>query len=777
MQENYPHLLFHRAEPTPERRTRPGRNFFSVDDPASHGRALSESLERAKTSSEENIGGYDERKLLRFEVQKGFDPEQLSKISEDIEFVSQEEDEVVLAFVNETALSAFEAKLSSLSSGEHVTYAQVLYALKGLDTWTPEKRKGWALRHSGFPENAPFFLDIELWPLESNVNQRERLCNSFEGWLTDFEIEQLDKVIQPGLLLYRVRCDLNKANKLLQHRDVRTVDLPPKYGLSMRFLQTDIQEFAQVLPPASDAPQVAVLDTGITAGHPLLQPAVQDARSFLDDADEFDKHGHGTLVAGIALYGDVEAAIQAQRFIPEIRLYSGCILDDAGESSSGLIENNVIAAVRKFHDDFGCKIFNISFGDLNKPYRGSHVRGLALTIDNLSRELGVLFVVSVGNAQDSLKTSSEWRSEYPEYLLEESWRLIDPAPALNAVVVGSIARYDQSFNSQRYTGDPAEIPIARKGQPSPFTRRGPSIGGAIKPDFVAYGGNYAVNTRADYLVRQGLGEISTCKDFSSGRVFSLDCGTSFAAPHITHLAAKLMGEYPSANVEQIRCMLAAQARVPDISQQLFSNPKDVLYVCGYGHVDTTGLFRSSENDVTLMVNDSILDGRHHFYEIYIPDDFTSNGRRMREISVSLAYTPVVRSTRINYRATRMEFRLVSADSLEYVSTMFNRATSNEQYESISELPGRTIGAKARGKGTLQADVWKFQTMNERSLLRRQKLFLVVTRNDYAWGSNLTAAGEKYSVIVNLRDRQNAEARLYTKIQQRLQVGVKERVRV
>ena len=192
MQENYPHLLFHRAEPTPERRTRPGRNFFSVDDPASHGRALSESLERAKTSSEENIGGYDERKLLRFEVQKGFDPEQLSKISEDIEFVSQEEDEVVLAFVNETALSAFEAKLSSLYSGEHVTYAQVLYALKGLDTWTPEKRKGWALRHSGFPENAPFFLDIELWPLESNVNQRERLCNSFEGWLTDFEIEQLD---------------------------------------------------------------------------------------------------------------------------------------------------------------------------------------------------------------------------------------------------------------------------------------------------------------------------------------------------------------------------------------------------------------------------------------------------------------------------------------------------------------------------------------------------------------------------------------------------------
>ena len=164
-------------------------------------------------------------------------------------------------------------------------------------------------------------------------------------------------------------------------------------------------------------------------------------------------------------------------------------------------------------------------------------------------------------------------------------------------------------------------------------------------------------------------------------------------------------------------------------------------------------------------------------ELYIPDDFTSNGRRMREISVSLAYTPVVRSTRINYRATRMEFRLVPADSLDYVTTMFNRATSNEQYESISELPGGTIGAKARGKGTLQADVWKFQMMNKSSLLRRKKLFLVVTRNDYAWGSTLTAAGEKYSVIVNIRDRQNAEARLYTKIQQRLQVGIRERARV
>jgi hypothetical protein len=65
---------------------------------------------------------------------------------------------------------------------------------------------------------------------------------------------------------------------------------------------------------------------------------------------------------------------------------------------------------------------------------------------------------------------------------------------------------------------------------------------------------------------------------------------------------------------------------------------------------------------------------HHSYEIPIPSDFTSGGRkRLREIAIALAYTPV-RSTRIKYRASRIDFRLVTAHNLEHVARMFNKAT-------------------------------------------------------------------------------------------------------
>jgi hypothetical protein len=137
------------------------------------------------------------------------------------------------------------------------------------------------------------------------------------------------------------------------------------------------------------------------------------------------------------------------------------------------------------------------FGDANKPYLGGHLKGLSLTLDSLSRELGVLFVVSAGNyriGEDSPEGLA-WRDNYPHYLLDEGWRLIEPAPALNVLTVGSLARHNQSYNSQRYPTDPAEIPIAQPDQPSPFTRSGFSVNGAIKPELVEHGGNWALDAR------------------------------------------------------------------------------------------------------------------------------------------------------------------------------------------------------------------------------------------------------------------------------------------
>ncbi|WP_303759344.1 S8 family peptidase [Alcanivorax jadensis] len=782
MEENFPHLSIQRESPINEKR--PG-NYMPPRPPSDvrgHGRGLLGKLNGAKAQASENLGGFDDRKLFRFSVEKGFDPDDLRKISPEIEFVSQEDETVVIGFASDAALAQFEARLSTMAGGGDVTNKQVIYALHSVDGWNDENRKGWALINQGFPESEQFLLDVELWPLEDNSQARDQESVKFEQWLDQQEIQRKDQVKRQELTLYRVRCNANQADLLLKHRDVRSVDLLPSFGLERSVIFQDVQDFPEAAHPGELAPGVVVLDSGIASGHPLLKSSVEESKSFLPGEGADDENGHGTHVAGLALYGDFETGLRNRYFVPTLRLFSGRILNKENENSTGFVENHIEEAVRHFSKEHGCRVFNLSFGDANKPYHGGHLKGLSVTLDNLSREMGVLFIVSAGNhriGEDS-PDGLAWRDNYPHYLSGDAWRIIEPAPALNALTVGSLARHNQTYNSQTHTHDPAEIPIAQPDQPSPFTRGGYSVGGAIKPELVAHGGNWAINTRAGHALMDrgaGLGVVSTSHQFVSGNPFIADAGTSMAAPQVAHLAASVLREYPEATANFIRAQLCLNAAYPKSSQELIEDSKFLRRLCGYGRIDETSLHRSLESAVTLVSDGSIEDKRHHFYEIPIPAEFTSGGRkRIREIAVSLAYTPPVRSTRIKYRATRIDFRLVAARDLEHVTTMFNKVTKKEDYQNIKELTGATVGQVARSKGTVQADLWRFKTFNSRSLLRTKKLFVVVTRNDFPWGESLCDNEENYSLLVSLRDKEYQESQLYTKIKAHLEAKVSVRVR-
>ena len=769
MPDSYPHLPLVRERPVNPRRTR--RPRIRIPEPANwraFGVGLRTRLQEARERAAQDIGGFDERRLIKLEMVTPLDPAEFQKISREIEIVSQEEKAVVLAFATDAALAAFEARLTTLAEGGQPTYRHILFALRGFDRWTEDDRMGWALRLEGWPQSRAFALDVELWPI-SNPVERDQSWHAFEVWLRDQSIEKVDAVKQAHLVLYRVRVGHDGARLLLRHRDVRLVDLPARYGLAISALQTDIRDFPRPRAPSDNAPGVAILDSGLTTGHPLLGPAVGDAQSFIDGLGPDDQHGHGTHVAGIALYGDIEEAWRAARFEPSLWLFSGRILDANNANESKLIESQVDRAVRYFHEEYGCRIFNLSYGDRRKPYRGRHVRGLAVTLDTLARELGVLFVVPTGNF-DAIPT--DVRAEYPRYLLTDEARLLDPATALNALTVGSLARWDANFNAQRYEDDPAEQPIARGDQPSPFTRSGPSVGDAIKPELIAYGGNYAVNLRAanQPVVRRGLGELSTCRDFAAGRLLAEESGTSFAAPHIAHLAARLLSEHPQTDQNLLRALLVVHAQWPDACVGMLTDKAERLQICGYGKVEEGSLNRSNEHEVTLIARDAIPDRHHHFYEVPLPESFIEGRQRTREVSVALAHSPAVRTTRVTYKSSEMEFRLVWADDLARVTRMFNAATSPEQYQRLPEANGARIGARNRGAGTVQMDCWGMSRITGQR--RAQRLFVVVTRIDQNWGGELNLIEESYALAVTLRDRANLEARLYTQLQARLRTRVR-----
>jgi Subtilase family len=64
---------------------------------------------------------------------------------------------------------------------------------------------------------------------------------------------------------------------------------------------------ARIEPPHQDCPAVCVLDTGVDVGHPLLEAALPRENAHSYDEVNWgveDRKGHGTQMAGLALFGD-----------------------------------------------------------------------------------------------------------------------------------------------------------------------------------------------------------------------------------------------------------------------------------------------------------------------------------------------------------------------------------------------------------------------------------------------------------------------------------------
>lgn len=763
----YEHLRFSREAPVNPKRSRPG--FGSIAEPDNlqgHCNRLIDQV-RQKRQEPTDIGGYDQRRLLRLTISNKQAIDLLGRIP-GVEFVSQEEELVALAFATETALDEFEARLASLAGGDAPTYKQLLYAIESINSLKPEDRKGWALSREGLPGNS--LLDVELLPIQDR--DREQIDRSFFSWAESEGIQIRDSLIRPGLLLYRVSCDQRQLDLLLCHRDVRLVDLPPRLGLSPQTVMTGIQDIPAPVPPPEEAPRIAILDSGIQSNHPLLQAAIGDAQSFCEDDWVDDRAGHGTAVAGLTLYGNINASLQTGQFVPNFWILSGRILDGQNEYDNRLIENQVTEAIRAFVQDYGCKIFNLSIGDLNRPYEGRHLRGLAYTIDTLARELNVLIIVSSGNFYGTDSDEFHWREGYPGYLFENTARLIDPAPALNAVTVGSVAQYNASFQSQRNNGLEHQ-PIADIDLPSPFTRCGPSIGGAIKPDFVAYGGNYAYDPRVanDRPIERGLGILSLSNEVMTGRLFQEVHGSSFATPQVTHLAGRFQSMYPEASANLIRAFLGVNSRDRQQWSQHIGIQEERFRCVGYGVIEDDVLFRSTEESVTMYAEDYIANDTCHYYEIPVPSEFLAGKKRLREIIISLSYFPAMRTTRIDYNASQVEFRLIQAGDLNAVSQTFQ---AGSELKNIPEMTGAMVGSTLRSKGTLQCDRWKIKQESSKRL--ENKYFLLVTRKDRPWGEPLSQEFEPYALAVQLRDAENEEARHYANIRSMLSARVQARQR-
>ena len=250
--------------------------------------------------------------------------------------------------------------------------------------------------------------------------------------------------------------------------------------------------------------QVAVLDTGVDAGHPDFAGQIAASRSFVPGQDTTDRVGHGTHTASTVAGTGAASDGKEKGVAPGAKLLVGKVLDDSGYGD----ESWVIAGMQWAAQTEHARVISMSLGSTD-PSDGTDP--LSQAVDDLSAATGSLFVIAAGNSG--------------------SGGIGAPGAATSALTVGAV----DSTDALAY-----------------FSSWGPRLtDGALKPEITAPGVDILA-ARSQYT--DGTGSYVTMS------------GTSMATPHVAGAAALLAGEHPDWTGRQLKDALVSTSRLtPDIA--------------------------------------------------------------------------------------------------------------------------------------------------------------------------------------------------------------------
>jgi hypothetical protein len=486
--------------------------------------------------------------------------------------VSIEPDRAVVAFRDDQDLSEFRDAIKQYEAGpkpglhpktkkpfKSTTWDVFEYVeADQMSLWSAPDRIGTLLADeigadgSQLDANAVYVVELDLWHRGTrelaNAGRTEIDQTVQASGKKDERV--LDWFIGDYVCLVKARVRGTTLKKLLDLPIVAEIDLPPTPVFdAVQAGRADKKTFPKPPKPALDGPRVCVLDSGITAGHPLLAANVGHEEAILPSGSSAaDQHGHGTRVAGVAVFGSVRGCYEAGTFSSPIVLFSARVLNEHNRfDDEKLIINQMKRAIETFKKPpHNCRVFNLSLGSLHAadPSRQS---SWAEALDLLARELQVLLVVSAGNNL-SLLTNDAREAEkvlknHPKQLAAPEARLAEPATAAIALTVGALVEHEV-VGVRRGAGATDLIRcLGKVAEPSPFTRVGPGLAKAVKPEFVDFGGSLVWEGTANTHRRIGREEAVSVMSFErehTKRLFAFDVGTSYAAPRVARAAALLI---------------------------------------------------------------------------------------------------------------------------------------------------------------------------------------------------------------------------------------------
>lgn len=538
----------------------------------------------------------------------------------------------------------------------------------------------------------------------------------------------------------------------------------------------------RITPASTSAPAVCLLDTGIRRDHPLLTDSI-DLSGTTSDGDGNDWSGHGTKMAGLALFENLSDLVGNNASVtPTIRLESILIQPPVGILDTRLPAERLNVAVDIAENNARRpRTFCFAMNALEEGTDGG-IASLSSEVDRLSAELGAerLFCVPAGNLDTPIL--------YNDYqTLNETSGLATPAQAWNALTVAACTDLDQV--PETYSS------LAPAGDLSPWSRtscawdRGHKP--PLKPDVVFEGGNQMFDqVSQDLSLSANLCLLTT--DANSNSPLALTGMTSAATAAISGMCARLQAEYSDLWPETIRGLIVHSCEYTDtmikraeaVASLRGSIELALLERFGYGRPSLARAIDNAEDSLTFITQGTLLPlrsnksengtilGYMRKHELPWPKDILHDlGDTPAELRVTLSYFvepnpgAVLTGQSNLYPSHGYDFDVKRPDeSDEQAIARINGAMKVKRTSTAKPMKW-FFGSKERGgplhqkprQGCLKHDRLKMRAED----LARADSIMVFPRKGW-WGADYDRVDEqaRYSLIVSIR---TPEEEIYTKI--------------
>ena len=551
--------------------------------------------------------------------------------------------------------------------------------------------------------------------------------------------------------------------------------------------------------PGMDVPAVCLLDTGVNRAHILIEPTLAETDMAAVKAEwgvADSPHGHGTGMAGLALFGDLAPHL-AGVDVPSLshRLESVKILppdgfDPTEERLYGAYTKQAVALSETERPDRR-RVFCLAV--TNEDRTGKRPTTWSAAIDQEAAgvtEVGErvpprLFVVSAGNAPNPIAME---RIADPDMLEIE-----DPAQAWNAITVGG---YTDLINIQEPEFKDYS-PYARAGDISPYTRTSTQWlqGKApFKPDIVMEAGNRVVSpSSADTYDADSLALLSTGPNTDQHPLVSFRA-TSAATAQAARLAARLTAEFPDYWLETVRALMIHGAEwTPLMKAALTAAPnKNAAYLLlrRYGHgVPTFERAVASARNHLAMISEAEIQpysrsGKGmkecHFYSLPWPRAaLESLAEQDVTLKITLSYfvepNPGSSAAFDPYRyqsfGLRFDLKRRSETAVNFAKRLNKQAWEQPKDRPSTDPDGDRwlFGTQSMSAGSLHSDEWTGPAVN---LLSRNIICIKPIGGWWKDRAKADVRGRKarYSLVLSLRS-QDSEIDLYTPISTMIEAEV------